>query len=221
MELPAAQCEHSSVLGVILLALAPVSSCCLAWLLTLRAIERGRAGEPAGRAQALVVLGAAVRHGRPCPELEARLDRAAELWRGASAPLVVCSGSRTETAIMRRALTRAGVPPEAIEEDPGGVSSRATVLAARRHRSVIFVSSPWHAHRLRTEASRRGLAARVCVASRSPVESRPGPRRRQLAREVVASWAYALSGTLAGTRDGYRAPVVSDDNARLLARGEA
>jgi uncharacterized SAM-binding protein YcdF (DUF218 family) len=208
------------VLQLTLSAFSLILTCSLAGLVTLRAIERGRVSEPPGRARALVVLGAAVRQGRPCPELLARLDRTAQLWRCGAAPVVVCSGSRAEATAMRRALERAGLPAAAVEEDPSGVSTRATVTAAHGRRSVILVSSPWHAHRLRAEVKRQRLAARVCVAARSPVESSPGARRRQLEREIAASWAYALSGRLTRRRPARRPPAPSEAGEALVARGE-
>lgn len=160
--------------------------------LTLRRIRAARPGDEPARAAAIVVLGAGVRDGRPCAELAARLGHARTLWLDGGAPVIVCSGGAAEAEAMRDWLRARGVPDTAIAADDAGVSTRATVASAARLGRAILVTSPWHVHRTRAEAARRGVDARVCSAGWSPLEARPLERRRQVAREVLASWWYAI-----------------------------
>ena len=167
--------------------------CGTAILLTLALIGRARRGEEPSPAAAAIVFGAAVHDGRPCPELRARLERAAELFAAGLTARVVCSGGPDEVAAMRGHLVALGVPSEAVLEDPGGTSTRATIARAGGLGSVLLVSSPWHGRRIRSEALRQALHHSFCPPMRSPVEGCPRSRRRQLAREVIAIWWYALS----------------------------
>lgn len=162
-------------------------------LLTLALIGRARVGEEATPAAAAIVFGAAVHGGRPCAELRVRLERAAELFADGLTARVVCSGGPDEVGAMRGHLIALGVPAGAVAEDRGGTSTRATIARAANLGSVLLVSSPWHGHRIRSEARRRALLHSFCPPSRSPVDGCPRSRRRQLAREVVAIWWYAVS----------------------------
>jgi uncharacterized SAM-binding protein YcdF (DUF218 family) len=189
-------------------------------VLTLRAIDRARSGDPPRRAQAIVVLGAAVRSGRPCPELRARLARAAELWRIGAAPRIVCSGGSAEAIVMCDSLRAEGIPAHALALDSHGVSSRETLRRAPRPGPIILVSSPWHLHRLRSEARRQGSRVHLCPATASPVETWPRARRRQLAREIVAIWAYALVGLVRRLIPGW-GPLRLPTARRQAAEGEA
>jgi uncharacterized SAM-binding protein YcdF (DUF218 family) len=164
-------------------------------LRTARRVRLDR-GDPPAPADAIVVFGAQAWNGRPSPELRARLDHAALLAEQGWAPLVVCSGGPDEVAAMRAALLRLGLPARSIEVHAGGLSTRATVSAARELGRVLLVSSPWHVHRIRAEAARQRLRARVCPPPQSPIERFGPARRRQLLREVVASWWYRLRSPL-------------------------
>jgi uncharacterized SAM-binding protein YcdF (DUF218 family) len=177
------------VLGLLLSLFGVLSLAATGGLVTVLRISRPRREAPAA-AEAIVVFGAGVlRDGTPCPELRARLEHAAQLYAEGWAPRVVCSGGAREVAAMCAFLAgRARV-----EGDPRGVSTRATLEGLSGRGPVLLVSSPWHAHRIRAEAARQGVDARVCPAPSSPLAEQPRARRRQLAREVVASWWYAVS----------------------------
>jgi vancomycin permeability regulator SanA len=173
--------------------LVPVAAAVLTW----RRIQRRWSGGEPRPAEAIVVFGAEARNGTPSPELQARLDRAAELYAAGYAPVVLCSGDASEAPSMRDSLVRLGVPAESIEVDREGISTRRTITAARRYRRVLAVSSPYHLHRILREARRQGVEA-------SPVSARTWPARarkrlHQGLREVAAVWWYALS---ARTRRG-------------------
>jgi uncharacterized SAM-binding protein YcdF (DUF218 family) len=160
--------------------------------LTWMRIRRRGSGDLPRPAEAIVVFGAEVtRAGRPSPELQARLARAAELHAEGYAPVVLCSGDASEAGPMRDSLVRLGVPVEAIEVDAEGVSTRRTVAAARAYGRVLAVSSPYHLHRILREARRQGVNA-------APVPARTAMslllrRPRQALREIAAVWWYAAS----------------------------
>src|SRR6185436_3848629 len=73
-----------------------------------------------GKADAIVVMGAAQYDGRPSPQLAARLDHVAELWPQGRAPLVVVTGGKrpgdrfTEAQASARYLEERGVPAAAV-----------------------------------------------------------------------------------------------------------
>jgi uncharacterized SAM-binding protein YcdF (DUF218 family) len=163
--------------------------------LTARRVRKACGGDEAVRADLIVVFGAATPGGSPSAELRARLAHAAGLFADELAPIVVCSGGHTEgvseARVMRRTLS-ALVPEARIEIDEHGSSNRATVANARGRGSVLFVSSPYHVHRIAVEARRQEIDARVCAAPGCPVALQPRAWRRALAREVLAVWWYAV-----------------------------
>jgi uncharacterized SAM-binding protein YcdF (DUF218 family) len=180
----------------LLAGVAAVVAAATAWT-TARRVRLDRGGDSPAPADAIVVFGAQAFSGRPSAELRARLEHAALLAREGWAPRIVCSGGPDEARAMRAALLRLGVREAAVEMDPQGVSTRATVRAARDLGRVLLVSSPWHVHRIRSEAARQGLSeARVCPAPRSPIERHGRARQRQLLREIAASWWYRLRSPL-------------------------
>jgi len=126
--------------------------------------------DQAGRADAIVVLGAAQYDGRPSPVYRARLDHAAELYARDLAPMVLVTGGRrpgdrfTEAAAGAGYLAAHGVPEDAIVLESGGSDSWTSLQAAARvlgdRRHVILVSSPYHALRTRHIAGEVGLDGR-------------------------------------------------------------
>ena len=175
----------------------------------MRIYADGRQTNPAP-ADAALVFGAAVWGSRLSPELEARIDRAAELHAcGLAGPIVCCGGVTdgiSEAAEMRRQLIARGVPAERIVVSDDGGSTRkameaAAALAHRRWNSFLLVSSPYHMHRVLCEARRRGLHARGAPARIRPALRSRGSgfdrrlliyRASQHIREIGAAWWYAL-----------------------------
>jgi uncharacterized SAM-binding protein YcdF (DUF218 family) len=159
-------------------------------------------------AEAVVVLGAAVRtDGTPCRELDRRLRAAAALMRANPRRTIVCCGGRSasgasEAVAMRLALIGHGASPGAVVTDENCPSTRQAVAAAKRRwaadpRPVVFVSSDYHVYRILREARRQSLPAAGHAVARLTL---PGgstgltPKAlSQLAREVLAVWWYALS----------------------------
>jgi uncharacterized SAM-binding protein YcdF (DUF218 family) len=157
-----------------------------------RAVERG---------DAIVVFGAEATPDGPSPELAARLDHAAELYRRGMAPAVLCCGGRSgpvsEAATMAAFLRGRGLPPDAVLTDEACPSTRAALAATRRHGAagwgnVLLVSSPYHLYRIMCEARRWGVRAIACPTGRTPVMSRLRTMTRQVIREVAAVWWYAV-----------------------------
>jgi vancomycin permeability regulator SanA len=175
-----------------------------------RVVRCGRSSEGVVSADVILVFGAATRpDGRPSPELEARLTHAAALYRQGRAGIVLCSGGHpgenSEPRVMRAALIRLGVPANAILTDETGSSTRRSIaglkrLGIGRWRSALFVSSSYHLHRILAEAHRQGVTAAASAAVSTPITQRFGPRTRQRAREVAASWWYALTPVTSGPR---------------------
>ena len=83
----------------------------------------------AGKAGAIVVLGAAQYNGRPSPVLAARLDHALDLYHDGVAPLIVVTGGRqqgdrfTEATTGYNYLRDHGVPDDAIRKEVQGRST--------------------------------------------------------------------------------------------------
>jgi uncharacterized SAM-binding protein YcdF (DUF218 family) len=150
-------------------------------------------------AAAIVVMGAAQYDGRPSPVLQARLDRALELYRQGLAPLVVTTGSKregdrfTEGFAGYQYLSSRGVPDEDIANVDIGtntweeLSAASDELQRRAPRQsanlarvrVLIVSDSYHSLRLEHTAREVGLDPLV-----APTGPRASPRR--LARETVA-----------------------------------
>jgi len=119
-------------------------------------------------AQAALVLGAQVDpDGRMSAMLADRVGQAIALWRAGKVDRVLVSGDHhsfkyDEPGIMREALLRAGVPPEAIFTDHAGFNTWASMVRARRVfevRSVIVVTQGFHMARALYLARAAGLQA--------------------------------------------------------------
>jgi vancomycin permeability regulator SanA len=143
-------------------------------------------------AEAIVVLGAAQYDGQPSPVLAGRLDHAYELWESGVADYVVTTGSNrpgdrfTEGYAAFEYLRFAGIPEANILVVTDGESSWEQLAATARvlrneglDDSVVLVSDPYHALRLRQIADQVGLDAAV-----SSTEG--GSSMRQLVRETAA-----------------------------------
>lgn len=141
-----------------------------------------------------MVMGAGVRaDGRPSRLLAGRLDVAAALYHlGRTRTLLVSGGTGPggydEPAAMRRYLIEAGVPSEAIMEDPLGVDSWSSCVRARDEfglSQLLVVSQRFHLPRTVALCRSVGIDA-VGVAHDSKDSNPPGTRQGYL-REVAAS----------------------------------
>lgn len=156
-----------------------------------------------GRADAIVVMGAAQYDGRPSPQLQARLDHVVELWNEGAAPIVIVTGGNrpgdrfTEASTSSTYLQQHGVPESAILAEDIGRSSWESLQnvaeLAESHGigSVILVSDPFHSLRIRLMAEELGLRAHTSSTQTSPVRGLSA-----LKRHVVEAGGVALGRIL-------------------------
>ena len=166
----------------------------LGWLASLAAVLLWERRDDAGRADAIVVLGAAQYDGRPSPVLKARLDHALSLWSRHLAPRLVFTGgmgdgdTTSEAAVGRRYAVKHGVPDSAILTETRGRTTAesmqrvAAMMDTTSGREVILVSDPFHMLRLSILARRFALVPRTSPTRTSPISS-----------SASESWRYALS----------------------------
>lgn len=158
---------------------------------TFLQVLRSSGEDDRSSADAIVVLGAAQYNGAPSPVLARRLDHAFELWDEGVAPIVVTTGSNqpgdrvTEGFAGFEYLRFEGIPEEELVVVTDGASTwqqlaaTARVLRDRGLDSVVLVSDPYHALRLRQIADQVGLDATVSSTD-------GGASIRQLLRETAA-----------------------------------
>ena len=141
-----------------------------------------------------MVMGAGVRaDGQPSRLLAGRLDVAASLYHlGRTRTLLVSggtgSGGYDEPAAMRRYLEAAGVPGQAIMEDPLGVDSWSSCVRARDEfglSRLLVVSQRFHLPR--TVALCRSVGIDAVGVAHDSKDSNPPGTRQGYVREVAAS----------------------------------
>jgi uncharacterized SAM-binding protein YcdF (DUF218 family) len=143
------------------------------WLTSLQYSPR-----PAG---AIVVMGAAQYNGVPSPDLQARLDEALILFRLHDAHLVAVTGNKergdhyTEAESGAAYLEQHGVPAADIveaggDDSWGNLSQLAPELRARRVRTVLMVTDPFHEDRSMAIASSLGFRPSPTPTHTSPIE---------------------------------------------------
>jgi uncharacterized SAM-binding protein YcdF (DUF218 family) len=135
------------------------------------AVDRFGQKDRARRAQAIVVLGARVlQDGTASGALQARAERAADLYRQGLAPLVVLSGGvgrypPAEAMAARDVAVSRGVPPDAcvVETESHSTAENAAftarLLRARGLSEAILVTDPYHLLRARQYFWRAGIRA--------------------------------------------------------------
>lgn len=175
------------------------------WLLSVGSVVATalRDDAPNGRADAIVVLGAAHYAGRPSPVLKARLDHAVALWRRGVAPRLVLTGGvgtgdvMSEAAAGRRYVLRLGVPDSALVLEHDGRTTRASLynaaqlLAAHGWRRVVLVSDPPHMLRVAILARRFGLEPLTSPTRLGPMGERTvGPADYVLSESMKAPAAF-------------------------------
>ncbi|WP_408637750.1 YdcF family protein [Nocardia bovistercoris] len=158
-----------------------------------------------GKADAIVVLGAAQYSGTPSSVFEARLDQAYKLFRLGVAPKVVTVGGKqegdiyTEAASGKNYLQSLGVPADHILAVETGsdtlrsIEAVATAMAARGMRSSVLVSDPWHSLRTRTMARDAGLKAWTAPTRTGPAVYTRESQAHGIARETGALLWYQLT----------------------------
>lgn len=170
-----------------------------AWL----AYRRARSA----RYGAIVVLGAAVRNGRPVPLLQRRIDRAAQLWRSTGTDALVIPTGRgsqddqTEADAIRDGLMREGVPARSIACERRATSTRENLLFSQeimRQRGVCgrvaVVTNDFHA--LRTRLLTRSLGMDVDVVPCPTPSPLYATVREYYANLMRHPWTLPLAGAL-------------------------
>ncbi len=162
---------------------------------TFAQVYRASRHDGAAQADAVIVLGAAQYDGRPSPVLQARLDRALELYEAGLSERIVLTGGRqpgdrfTEATAGYNYLRERGVPDEHLLKEVAGASTFESIVASARFlrerglTRVLLVTSDYHAYRVEAVAEEVGLDASV-----SPVSSElgRGGELRQIVRETLA-----------------------------------
>ena len=151
---------------------------------------------------AIVVLGTTQYNGVPSPTLQARLDRAVELYRDGIAPLIVVTGGNlpgdvyTEAEAGQMYLVEKGVPEEVILLENQGndswqsMNGVAGILAARNLDRILLVSDGFHLLRLKMMAGDLGLTAYATASTGSPIAG--GEEFGYVVREALAITAFVF-----------------------------
>ena len=152
-------------------------------------------------ADLIVVFGNAVKtNGMPSQRLQARLDKAADLYNAQYAPLILVSGGKgkegfEESAVMRDYLMTKGIPASVLLVDTNGYTSYLTVKAAtqivaeKQLPRVLFVTHYYHA--LRADLTFRKFGAAQVYRAHASM----GPELREpfsLIREFAGYYYYAF-----------------------------
>jgi vancomycin permeability regulator SanA len=153
-----------------------------------------------GRADLAVVFGNRVEpDGTPSTRLQARLDRALELYRQGWCRFILVSGGlgkegHNEAVVMQHYLRDHGIPDEHIFLDPDGINTyhtarhTARLMREQGWQGVIAVSQYFHIPRTRLALSRFGIEP-VYTAHARLIHWRDG---YSIVREVVGWCYYAL-----------------------------
>jgi uncharacterized SAM-binding protein YcdF (DUF218 family) len=156
---------------VLLLLIAASAATVWFWTLFWR-IDRAAVGQPLQPADAIAVFGAAEYRGRPSPVLNARLERALDLYKRGYAPIIITLGGGgdpqySEGGVGRNFLLAHGVPDDRIiaetqSSDTEESIQRLAAIARENHlRTILAVSDGTHLFRIAALARAAGLNVRV------------------------------------------------------------
>ena len=158
-----------------------------------------------GRADVILVLGAAQYGGRPSPVFQGRLDHGALLFRKGFADRIMVLGAGqqgeqfTEAESGTQYLVEEGIPEDAVTPSAvGGTTFESLAAAAERMResdmdSAFLVSDPWHNLRIRRMARDLGIDGYVSATWHSAARSQ-STRLGGYARETFAYLYYRVFG---------------------------
>ena len=147
---------------------------------------------------ALIVLGGAIKHGRPCETLALRLDVAARLWHQSPTRIIVVTGgptpdgTTTEAAEMARYLQECGVSADAVLLEPHARNTHENMTLSTAlldthgfagQRCVI--SSDYHLWRALRDAQELGIRLTGIAA--------PTPRA-----SILQQWCREIMTILSG-----------------------
>ncbi len=171
-------------------------------------VDRRAQTDQARRADAIIVLGAAVwSDGQAGPSLSARTQHAISLYQAGYASHLILSGGLgkyppSEAETMRQLALAAGVPDQALVlEDRShsteeNLANAKALMDARGWRSALVVSDPFHLLRAELIARDLGIDAFGSPARSSPNYALYERRVYYTAREAIALiWYYATRVT--------------------------
>ena len=127
--------------------------------------------DDAAKADAIIVLGAAVRKGEASPAFAGRIRHGIELWKRGLAPKLIFTGGLghdgiiPEAEVARRIAEAEGIPPDAILVETVSTTTwenfteAARLMKASGLRSAVIVSDPYHLLRARVMAENAGIDA--------------------------------------------------------------
>lgn len=135
--------------------------------------------------------------GQPSPRLQARLDKAVQLYHQGHFPRIIVSGGvgqegYDEAAVMQATLIARGIPAARIFVDSAGddtynsARNTARLLTAHELQSVLVISQHFHLARAKLALRRFGVTT-VCAVRADYFEWRD---IYATAREVVAYYVY-------------------------------
>lgn len=175
---------------------------------------RDQAADPALRADAIVVLGAAAYDSRPSPVFEERIRHGIDLYERGHAPTLVFTGGYggngarfAESEVGRDYAVRAGVPTEAILIETLSRNTRDNLYQARallraRDKSLaIVVSDPLHMARALRICRRLALQ---CLASATPTSR---------FRSFGTRWKFLLNEMYFFHRDLFESAAATETDA--------
>ena len=110
---------------------------------------------PEEQMDAIIILGAFVQNGYPCPMLEDRLKKGYDLYKDGAAPKILITGDHLkedydEINVMREYLLNLGISAEDILEDPLGLNTYASLYRAKSEfgiKTAVVVSQDFHVRR--------------------------------------------------------------------------
>lgn len=157
------------------------------------------------RADAAIVLGAAVWVGNPSPVLKARLDHALELYKNDTVSIIIVTGgvgtgdNMSEAEASTAYLVSKGVPQQHILQEKTGKSTfqslqgAAALAKINNIRTILIVSDPFHMLRSIKMAGDLGLTAYASPTTTSPISRRPAEEWSYMLREAVAYTSYLFT----------------------------
>jgi len=157
------------------------------------------------KSDAIVILGAAQYNGVPTDVLQARIDRAAQVYRQGYAARIITVGANakgdnfTEASTSKRSLIQMGISKRAITAIPQGRDTLSSTLAYVSYlrsdslHSIIIVTDPYHCYRAMAQAKDLGITT-SCAATATGPASLAKSGWRYIVRETGAYLAYKSVG---------------------------
>jgi len=157
------------------------------------------------KSDAIVILGAAQYNGVPSDILQARIDKAAEVFHQGLAPKIITVGGNakgdnfTEAGASKVTLIQDRVAKSVLASIPVGRDTLSSTVAyvnylrAHKYSSIIIVTDPYHCYRAEAEAKDLGISASCAPTTTGPASIK-NAGWRYILRETGAFLAYKSVG---------------------------